>query len=88
MALPSDVNVFWLFLGLVMLYLLVSIGYRRLLFRWLPEPPERSPDADDPVGEGEIHCPQCGAINNANFTKCHHCAGRLPAEPVEDESTE
>lgn len=83
MALPFDIGVLWLAVGLVLAYLLISIGYRRFLFQYLPDPSDRSPDADEPAGPGELHCPRCGAINEVGFEKCQHCAGRLPAETEE-----
>lgn len=86
MALPSGTEVLGLVAGIVVLYLLVSIGYRRILFGMLPDPDERSPEADEPVAQGELHCPHCGAINDDGFEKCYECAGRLPAEPIEAET--
>lgn len=85
MGLPEGSELFALAAGLPLLYLLVSIGYRRLLSRWLPEPGELSPEVDEPVGPGELHCPHCGTINDVAFEKCYECAGRLPAEPIEEE---
>ncbi len=83
MGLPEGSELFVLAAGLPLLYLLVSLGYRRLLFQWLPDPDERSPDATEPAGPGELHCPHCGAINVAGFERCSECANRLPAEPDE-----
>lgn len=85
MGLPAGTELFVLVVGLPLVYLIVSIGYRRLLARWLPKPDERPPVADEAAGPGELRCPRCGAINDADFEKCYECAGRLPAEPPEDE---
>lgn len=84
MGLPEGTELFVLAAGLPIVYLLISIGYRRLLYRWVPEPAERSPRADEPAGPGELHCPHCGAINEIGFEKCSECARRLPAEPIEE----
>lgn len=88
MGLPEGTELFVLVAGLPLLYLLVSIGYRRLLFRWLPEPDDRLTDVDEPVGTGELRCPNCGTINDADFEKCYECAGRLPAEPIVEDPPE
>lgn len=85
MGLPEGSELFVLVAGLPLLYLLMSIGYRRLLSRWLPEPVKRPPDVDEPAGPGELRCPLCGAINDADFEKCYGCAGRLPTEPLEED---
>lgn len=83
MGLPEGTELFVLAAGLPVVYLLISIGYRRLLYRWLPEPAERSPSADEPAGPGELQCPHCGAINDVDFEKCYECAGQLPDEHLE-----
>lgn len=83
MGLPEGTELFVLVAGLPLVYLLVSIGYRRLLYRWLPDSNERSRGTDEPAGPGELRCPHCGATNDVGFEKCYECAGRLPAEPVE-----
>lgn len=85
MGLPEGSELFVLVAGLPLLYLLVSIGYRRLLSRWLPEPVERSSDVDERAGPGELRCPLCGAINDAAFEKCYECAGRLPTQPPKED---
>lgn len=88
MGLPEGAELFALAVGLPLVYLIVSLGYRRLLSRWLPDPDERSPDADEPARSGELRCPRCGTINAADFEKCYECAGRLPAEPPEEEPSD
>lgn len=86
MGLPSDVELLALAISLAAVYLLVSIGYRRFLFRWLPDPDEISPEADEPTNPGELHCPHCGAINDVDFDKCHECARQLPPEPIDHDT--
>jgi hypothetical protein len=83
MGLPPGAGLLGLAVAFVVLYTVVSIGYRRVLFRWLPGRAERSPDADRSAGQGEHHCPHCGAINETGFEKCYECGRRLPTESTD-----
>lgn len=74
----SDGELLAFILGLLVLYLVVSIGYRRFLFQWLPDPDEFTSGNDDPPGPGEQQCPHCGALNGEDFEKCYECARPLP----------
>lgn len=86
MALASGAELLALVGGFIALYLVVSVGYRRLLFQWLPDPTERSPEADQPVGPGEQRCAFCGAINDRGFAKCYECGRGLPGETGEEQA--
>jgi hypothetical protein len=80
----SDGELLAFILGLLVMYLVVSIGYRRFLFQWLPDPDEFAKGSDEPVGPGEQECPHCGTINSEDFEKCYECARRLPDPTPED----
>lgn len=79
MAIPPGAELLALFVAVVFLSLLAGIVYRRLFSGLLPDPENRSLQAGEPVGPGELRCPSCGAINEVGFEKCYECASRLPA---------
>jgi len=83
MGVPSGLGVLALVVGVAVLYVAIAIGYRRILFSALPDPDERSPEADQPAGPGERHCPHCGALNDRDFEKCYECNRKLPADSTE-----
>ncbi len=80
----SDGELLAFVLGLLVIYLVVSIGYRRFLFQWLPDPDEFASGNDEPAGPDEQECPHCGAINSEDFEKCYECARALP-DPTRDD---
>lgn len=86
MGLPPGAELPILVASVVVLSLLVTVVYRRLLFGMLSDPDERSPEAEPSVDPGERHCPTCGASNDAGFEKWYECASRLQNDPVGDDS--
>jgi len=73
MDLPANAGVLGLLFGGLILYVIISIGSRRVLFSWLNELPERSSDADQSPEQDERRCPIYGAINKRDFEKCYDC---------------
>ena len=72
-------------------YAAAGLVYRRYLRRRLPDPPtppdeadgsDRPPDAaSDPreaTSDDGVHCPACGAANEAEYARCYNCANPLP----------